>query len=155
MKVIPKNELIFLLNHVEDEEMFEDYIRTAFKNYGDDWFYGANYETGRTGWDKTRTNEKRQKELERLDYSKCPHIEFIPLKEGLTNEELYDCLDGCDSDVLVYLRCKYDYETEWEYLVEGATWSIDGIIWLNDWYEGQQQVEYLAITVAKENKHEQ
>ena len=54
---------------------------------------------------------------------KIPQINFIPLKQGITEDELN------------------------EYMVNSATCGFDdGIVWLNDWDEGQQDVEYLAIT---------
>ena len=53
-----------------------------------------------------------------------------------------------DYSFLVYLRYKYDFEEEWTYSTECAAWNAceDCVSWLNDWYEGQQNVEYLAIS---------
>ena len=79
---------------------------------------------------------------------KMPQINFIPLKQGITEDELNEYMvNSDDTNFLIYLRCKYKTDKEWEYLVESATCGFDdGIIWLNDWDEGQQDVEYLAIT---------
>ena len=49
---------------------------------------------------------------------------------------------------------KYDFEEEWTYSTECAAWNAceDCVSWLNDWYEGQQNVEYLAISkLGEEN----
>ena len=66
-----------------------------------------------------------------------------------TEEELDNYMAENDDDsFLVYMRYKYDFEEEWDYSVECAAWNAceDTISWLNDWYEGQQNVEYLAIS---------
>lgn len=83
-----------------------------------------------------------------------PSIEFVRLKDGITEQELNEYMfTTCDCSFLVYLRCKYEHETEWEYLIEAATGDFSGsIFWLNDWFEGQQDVEYLAITKIGEIK---
>lgn len=78
-----------------------------------------------------------------------PKIGFEPLLD--TSEE---CLlkkiaeNSSASCFLVYLRCKYMHEYDWEYLVE-CCGIHDGncIEWFNDWWEGQQCVEYLGIAV--------
>ncbi len=80
---------------------------------------------------------------------KIPSIEFVRLKKGITEEELDNYMAENDDDCfLVYLRYKYDFEEEWMYSTECAAWNgcEDTINWLNDWYEGQQNVEYLAIS---------
>lgn len=43
---------------------------------------------------------------------------------------------------------KYDFEEEWDYSIECASYDCCSftVFWLNDWYEGQQNVEYLAIS---------
>lgn len=84
---------------------------------------------------------------------KIPSIEFVRLKKGITEEELDKYMAENDDDsFLVYLRYKYDFEEEWTYSTECAAWNgcEDTISWLNDWYEGQQNVEYLAISKLEE-----
>lgn len=84
-----------------------------------------------------------------MDDIKIPSIEFVRLKKGITEEELDNYMAENDDDsFIVYLRCKYDFEEEWTYLTECAAWNAceDTISWLDDWYEGQQNVEYLAIS---------
>ena len=85
---------------------------------------------------------------------KIPKINFIPLKQCITDDELNEYMvNSDDTNFLIYLRCKYKTDKEWEYLVEAATCGFDdGIVWLNDWDEGQQDVEYLAITKIGESK---
>lgn len=80
---------------------------------------------------------------------KIPSIEFVRLKKGMTDSELNDYIaENDDYSFLVYLRYKYDFEKEWTYSTECAAWNAyeDAVCWLNDWYEGQQKVEYLAIS---------
>ena len=80
---------------------------------------------------------------------KIPSIEFVRLKKGITEEELNDYIaKNDDYSFLVYLRYKYDFEKEWTYSTECAAWYAceDCVSWLDDWYEGQQNVEYLAIS---------
>lgn len=49
---------------------------------------------------------------------------------------------------IIYLRCKYSHLTEWEYLIECCSlYNLDDIMWFNDWYEGQQDIEYLGVAV--------
>ena len=84
---------------------------------------------------------------------KIHSIEFVRLKKGITEEELDKYMAENDDDsFLVYLRYKYDFEEEWTYSTECAAWNgcEDTISWLNDWYEGQQNVEYLAISKLEE-----
>ena len=76
-----------------------------------------------------------------------PKINFEPLlnnsKDALL--ETIRCHEYA-SCFLVYLRCKYSHETKWEYLIECCgLYNFNDIIWFNDWYEGQQDVEYLGI----------
>lgn len=84
---------------------------------------------------------------------KIPSIEFVRLKKGMTDSELNDYIaENDDYSFLVYLRYKYDFEEEWTYSTECAAWNAceDCVSWLNDWYEGQQNVEYLAISKFEE-----
>ena len=76
-----------------------------------------------------------------------PKINFEPLlnnsKDALL--EIIRCYEYVIC-FLVYLRCKYSHETQWEYLIECCgLYNFNDIIWFNDWYEGQQDVEYLGI----------
>jgi hypothetical protein len=80
---------------------------------------------------------------------KIPSIEFVRLKKGMTESELYDYMaENDDGGFLVYLRYKYDFEKEWYYSIECASYDCcrDAVCWLNDWDEGQQNVEFLAIS---------
>lgn len=85
---------------------------------------------------------------------KIPSIEFVRLKKGITEEELNDYMEeNDDGSFFVYLRYKYDFEEEWTYSIECASYDYCRftVCWLNDWYEGQQNVEYLAISKLGEN----
>lgn len=80
---------------------------------------------------------------------KIPSIEFVRFKKGITEEELNDYMEeNGDGSFFVYLRYKYDFEEEWTYSIECALYDYCKftVCWLNDWYEGQQNVEYLAIS---------
>ena len=83
-----------------------------------------------------------------------PDIIFVPLAKGTTKEDIINHM-ACHADeriFLVYLRCKYSYEKEWEYIIDAC--CIEGsndILWLHDWWEGQDDVEYLGITQISYN----
>ena len=80
---------------------------------------------------------------------KMPKINFEPLlnnSEDALFERIYD--NSSASCFLVYLRCKYSHQTEWEYLIECCCDTYPGgLLWFNDWYEGQDDVEYLGIAI--------
>ena len=50
-------------------------------------------------------------------------------------------------DLLVFMRYKYDFETEWNYSNQLFLFESDDIghVWQRDWDEGQQDVEILAF----------
>lgn len=78
-----------------------------------------------------------------------PKINFEPLldnsEDALLKKIWSNALASC---FLVYLRCKYQHQTKWEYLIECCgLYNADDVIWFNDWYEGQEDVEYLGIAV--------
>lgn len=78
-----------------------------------------------------------------------PGIKFNTLNEGVTEKNVAEIMMSHPETnaFLVFLRCKYEHETEWEYLTEACSlYNYDDIIWLNDWHEGQENVEYLGIT---------
>lgn len=77
-----------------------------------------------------------------------PTISFKPLENRDEKSVIeYMNIHPEVSNFMVYLRCKYEHQIEWEYLIEACApdWN-DEILWLIDWHEGQQDVEYLAIT---------
>lgn len=79
-----------------------------------------------------------------------PDIKFILLPKGLEESDLFTYLDQKHSN-LVYLRCKYKNDAEWEYMIEACELGILGdVTWLNDWWEGQEDVEYLGTTIIEE-----
>lgn len=50
-------------------------------------------------------------------------------------------------DKLVYLKYKYSQEEEWTFskeILEVDMYADGCYVWLNDWYEGQQDVEILG-----------
>lgn len=58
-----------------------------------------------------------------------------------------------DGAWIIYLRYKYEYESIWTYACECANPGYPNeydICWLNDWWEGQQDVEYIAMTEITE-----
>lgn len=72
-------------------------------------------------------------------YSKDPNL------NELLTKAIKDC--GYIDDFIVEVRYKYNHETEWN--VENEILEYDGnnneFVWLNDWYEGQEDVEYTGI----------
>lgn len=66
--------------------------------------------------------------------------------EGVLIEKILDHPE-CDCFV-VYLKYKYDYEEEYVYTAQpcSITWGGNtAIMWFNDWWEGQQDVEYISV----------
>lgn len=67
----------------------------------------------------------------------------------MNEKDFYKCLKGlCTlSDKIVYMRFKYSWEKDWTYSKEILyvdMSSDDYYVWLNDWDEGQQEVEILG-----------
>jgi len=86
---------------------------------------------------------------------KMPELKFVPLKD--TSEDAFEIWwhGSHTSDVLVYLRYRYDCEKNWTYSIEFATSDAwDTIIWANDWWEGQEHVEYLGVCEIDEGLEE-
>ena len=80
-----------------------------------------------------------------------PKINFEPLPNNSRDallERIYE--NPCVSCFLVYLRNKYKNETEWEYLIECCSlYNQYDVEWFNDWWEGQEDVEYLGVAVIE------
>ena len=77
-----------------------------------------------------------------------PDIEFIPPR-GMTVDDLVNYMqEHTDESVfLVHLRCRYEYEDKWEYITDACCLkNFEDVLWMNDWWEGQEYVEYLGIT---------
>ena len=77
-----------------------------------------------------------------------PDIKFVPFQAGTTRKDLIEYMaTHWEEDIfLVHLRCRYKHEKQWEYITDACCLCGDGILWLHDWFEGQQYVEYLGIT---------
>lgn len=78
-----------------------------------------------------------------------PGIKFVPFQNGATEKDLVEYMSAHynESIFLVHLRCRYEHEKRWEYITDACCLcNFDDILWLNDWYEGQQYIEYLGIT---------
>lgn len=69
MKLIPREELAFIVDHLDDEDVFYYTMKRIFDIYGDDWFVEG------CRWMKVRENEERKKELERLGYKDAKKIQ--------------------------------------------------------------------------------
>lgn len=86
-----------------------------------------------------------------------PEIKFVPLPPGMSQYDLANYMENqtneMNQEFLVYLRCKYEGESQWEYLIEACCpCGFRDVLWLSDWWEGQQHVELLGITqITKEN----
>ena len=81
-----------------------------------------------------------------------PDMKFMPLKYDTTEKDLieYMATHYEENVFLVHLRCKYENEKEWRYITDACSLcNFDDILWLHDWYEGQQHIEYLGITQMK------
>nr|DAL28560.1 MAG TPA_asm: hypothetical protein [Caudoviricetes sp.] len=69
MKFIPREELAFIVDHLDEEDVFYYTMKRIFDIYGDDWFVEG------CTWIKCRENEERKKELERLGYKGVKEIQ--------------------------------------------------------------------------------
>lgn len=69
MKFIPREELAFIVDHLDEEDVCKETIGKVFNVYGDDWFVEG------CTWIKCRKNEERKKELERLGYKGVKEIQ--------------------------------------------------------------------------------
>lgn len=69
MKFIPRDELVFIVDHLDEEDVCKKTIEKVFDVYGDDWFIEG------CTWIKYRENEERKKELERLGYNDVKKIQ--------------------------------------------------------------------------------
>lgn len=69
MKLIPREELAFIVDHLDDEDVFYYTMKRIFDIYGDDWSVEG------CRWMKVRENEARKKELERLGYKGVKEIQ--------------------------------------------------------------------------------
>ena len=69
MKLIPREELAFIVDHLDDEDVFYYTMKRIFDIYGDDWIVEG------CRWMKVRENEARKKELERLGYKGVKEIQ--------------------------------------------------------------------------------
>lgn len=69
MKFIPRDELAFIVDHLDEEDVCKETIGKVFNVYGDDWFVEG------CTWVKVRENEERKKELERLGYKGVKEIQ--------------------------------------------------------------------------------
>lgn len=71
----------------------------------------------------------------------------------MNSEQLFkaieeDCMKReCYGDYIVRVRYKYEWETKWRYSNEYLEfdWMCCGWCWLDDWNEGQQDVEFLGF----------
>lgn len=67
----------------------------------------------------------------------------------ISREDFNDYLKTLETieDQLVYMRYKYSWETNWTYAKELLLVDTDEseyYAWLNDWFEGQQDIEILG-----------
>lgn len=69
MKFIPREELAFIVDHLDEEDVFYYTMKRIFDIYGDDWSVEG------CTWIKCRENEERKKELERLGYKGVKEIQ--------------------------------------------------------------------------------
>lgn len=69
MKFIPREELVFIVDHLSEEDICKETIEKVFNVYGDDWFVEG------CTWTKYTENEERKKELERLGYKGVKEIQ--------------------------------------------------------------------------------
>lgn len=69
MKFIPREELAFIVDHLNIDDVSYFDMKQIFDMFGDDWFVEG------CTWLKFEENEKRKKELERLGYKGVKEIQ--------------------------------------------------------------------------------
>lgn len=69
MKFIPREELAFIVDHLDIDDVGYFHMKQLFDMFGDDWFVEG------CTWMKTKENEERKKELERLGYKGVKEIQ--------------------------------------------------------------------------------
>lgn len=65
---------------------------------------------------------------------------------------------GCCLNFIVRLRLKYDYEEnarEYNELIynDGESWETPDLVWQNDWWEGEENVELLGCIPIDELRY--
>lgn len=80
---------------------------------------------------------------------KMPTLCFVPLEKH-TEDDLIEELKKheCENPTqLVWFRYKYHFEKKWTYDVEACRADLAyNLDWFTDWWEGQEDVEYLAVS---------
>ena len=69
MKFIPREELAFIVDHLNIDDVSYFNMKQIFDMFGDDWFVEG------CTWLKVGENEERKKELERLGYKGVKEIQ--------------------------------------------------------------------------------
>lgn len=62
-------------------------------------------------------------------------------------KERFEESDGMTHTLVIEIYCKYSHEDEYEHLIEvcGYEQDSESVVWFNDWYEGQTDIELHAI----------
>ena len=70
----------------------------------------------------------------------------------MTLDKFFEIADIGKGDYIVKLKYKHDYESEYTYSNEVVSYEIDSDswIWLNDWCEGETDVEVMAYVAIDE-----
>lgn len=71
----------------------------------------------------------------------------------MTLDEFYDLVDNLKVDrfpLIVKLKYKYYHETEYTVSTEILDYYDDMYIWVNDWCEGQQDIQVIAWISAED-----
>lgn len=65
----------------------------------------------------------------------------------MTLEKFFEIADIGEGDYIVRLKYKYDWEKEYRYSNEVVSYEFDrdSWVWLNDWCEGETDVEVVAF----------
>lgn len=92
---------------------------------------------------------KKAKEVFSSFFDGEPVFDYVKNFNNLDVDEFEKLIDEkyYFDDLLVFMRYKYDFETEWDYSKQLFLFEGDDIghVWQNDWDEGQQDVEILGF----------
>lgn len=78
----------------------------------------------------------------------CPLVDISILchKSNMSLDKFIEQLDTQMDygEYIVRLKYKYSFEDKYTYSTEMLYNGVDDIIWMNDWYEGQQEVKVIS-----------
>ena len=76
--------------------------------------------------------------------------EIVDQEVRKSQEEYYERTNCWTEDFIVIFDCKYEWEKEYEHMVEFCSLYNDVTEWENDWYEGQTDIVVKKVVALRE-----